>query len=163
MLAECPRVLPSPQRESEFARPLHSTWSASLRCERYDLVRYRWRRNRWQPFFFGRLRTRKSYGALWLTLPSYRSPLHVTPDSERMRSSSASWQRLSMSSGSNGLRGGAISQQAGRVFLTGHFQAPRQCSFPFYRSSYEPNIVARPPLVSYLSFCFSCSHIWWWH
>ncbi len=81
--------------------------------------------------FFWRLRTRRSYWALWLTPPSYRCPLHVTPDSEWMRSSSASWQRLSMSSGSNGLRWGAISQKAGQVFFTGRYQAPRQRSYPF--------------------------------
>ncbi len=36
--------------------------------------------------------------ALWLTPPSCRRPLHATPDSEQ------AWQRLSMSSGSSGLR-----------------------------------------------------------
>ncbi len=39
----------------------------------------------------------------WLTPPSYHHKLHTTPDSERMKSSSALWQRLSTSSGSNGL------------------------------------------------------------
>ncbi len=53
--------------------------------------------------FLWRLRTWRSYQALWLTPPSYHHPLHVTPDSERMKSSSVSWKRLSMSSGSNGL------------------------------------------------------------
>ncbi len=52
-------------------------------------------------FFSGGFGLRSCYRALWLTPPSYRHPLHVTPDSERMRSSSASLQRLSMSSGSN--------------------------------------------------------------
>ncbi len=49
--AQCPRASPSPQRERAFVRPLHSTWSASLHCERHDLVRCEWRQNRWQPFF----------------------------------------------------------------------------------------------------------------
>jgi len=83
--------------------------------------------------FFWWLRMRSCYRALWLTPPSYRHPLHVTPDSERMRSSSASLQRLSMSSGSNSLCWGAISEQVGRVFSLGA-----------------------------LSSCFSCSHIRWW-
>ncbi len=81
--------------ERAFACPLHSTWSASLRCERHDLVWCEWRRNRWQHFFLAQ----RSYQALWLTPPSYRRPLHVMPDSEWMRSSHVSWQRLSMSSG----------------------------------------------------------------
>ncbi len=38
----------------------------------------------------------------WLTPPSYRHKLHTTPQ-RRMKSSSALWQRLSTSSGSNGL------------------------------------------------------------
>ncbi len=63
--------------------------------------------------FFWQLQTWRSYRALWMTPPSYHRPLHVTPDSERMRISSASWQRLSMSS--NGLCCETISQQAGRV------------------------------------------------
>ncbi len=53
--AQCPRASPSPQRERAFVRPLHSTWSASLHCERHDLVRCEWRQNRWQPFFLAAL------------------------------------------------------------------------------------------------------------
>ncbi len=60
-----------------------------------------------------------------------------------------------MSSGSNGLRGGVISQQAGRVFLTGRFQASHQCSFPFYRSSYELSILWHAPHSSCI--CLSAS------
>ncbi len=41
-LAQCPRASPSLQRERAFARPLHSTWSESLRCERHDLVGCEW-------------------------------------------------------------------------------------------------------------------------
>ncbi len=48
-----------------------------------------------------------------------------------MRSSSASWQRLSMSSSSNGLSWGAITQQAGRVFS--------------HRALSKPPANARPP------------------
>ncbi len=47
--AQCPRASSSPQRERAFVRPLHSTWSASLCCERHDLVWCEWWRNRWQP------------------------------------------------------------------------------------------------------------------
>ncbi len=39
------------ERERAFVHPLHSTWSASLRRERHDLVQCEWQRNRWQPFF----------------------------------------------------------------------------------------------------------------
>ncbi len=86
-----------------FASPLHSAWSASLRgCER-DLVSVGVT-SRWMKAFLWWLRTRRSCRALWLTLPYCHHPLHATPDSERMRSSSISWQRLSMSSGSSGLR-----------------------------------------------------------
>ncbi len=73
------------------------------------------------------------------------------------------WQRLSISSGSNGLRWGSISQQAGRVFSHRALSKPptnaRPPSSPkFIRAHY---IMARPPLVSHPSFCFSCSHIHW--
>ncbi len=68
------------------------------------------------------------------------------------------WQRLSMSSGSNGLRWGAISQQAGRVFSHGELSS--NASSPKFIRAHD--IVARPPLVSHPSFCFSCSHICWW-
>ncbi len=63
-------------------------------------------------------------------------------------SSSASWQRLSMSSGSNGLHWGAISQQAGRVFSHGVLsKAPanaRPPSFPKFIRAHD--IMARPPI-----------------
>ncbi len=38
------------ERERAFVCPLHSTWSASLRCERHDLVWCEWRWKRIQPF-----------------------------------------------------------------------------------------------------------------
>ncbi len=57
----------------------------------------------WMTAFLWRLQTRKRT-TLWLTPPSCRHLLHTMPDSERMKSSSALWQRLSMSSGLNGLR-----------------------------------------------------------
>ncbi len=108
--------------------------------------------------FFWWLRTWRSYRALWLAPPSYRHPLHVTPDSERIRSSSASWQRLSMSLGLNGLRWGAISQQAGRVFSHWALSIPPPTLAPpsspkFIRAH---DIVACPPLVSHPS-SFRCS------
>ncbi len=63
-------------------------------------------------------------------------------------SSSASWQRLSMSSGSNGLHWGAISQQAGWVFSHGVLsKAPanaRPPSFPKFIRAHD--IMARPPI-----------------
>ncbi len=73
-----------------------------------------------------------SYRALWLIPPSYRRPIHVTPYSERMRSSSISWQRLSMSSGSNGLRWGATLQQAGWVFSHGALSSPPPTLIPLF-------------------------------
>ncbi len=109
--------------------------------------------------FFWWLRTWRSYRALWLAPPSYRHPLHVTPDSERIRSSSASWQRLSMSLGLNDVRWGAISQQAGRVFSHWEPSIPPPTLAPpsspkFIRAH---DIVACPPLVSHPSFSFRCS------
>ncbi len=145
MLAQCSRASPSPQRKRAFARPLHSTWSASHGCERHDLVRCELRRNRWQPFFW-QLRTQRSYRALWPTPPYYRRPLHIMPDSERMKSSSASWQSLSMSSGSNGLRWGAISQQDAQVFSHGALSSPPPTLVPLLsRSSYELTILWHAP------------------
>ncbi len=68
------------------------------------------------------------------------------PDSERMRISSASWQRLSMSSGSNGLRWGAISQQAGRVFSHRPLSSPPPTLVPLLpRSSYELTVLWHAP------------------
>ncbi len=67
-----------------------------------------------------------------------------------------------MSSGSNGLRWGAISQQAGRVFSHGVLSKPpantRPSSSPKFIRAH--NIMACPPLVSHSSFyswvCFTC-------
>ncbi len=67
-----------------------------------------------------------------------------------------------MSSGSNGLRWGAISQQAGRVFSHGVLSKPpantRPPSSPKFIRAH--NIMACPPLVSHSSFyswvCFTC-------
>ncbi len=93
-----PTCLAVTAEERAFARPLHSTWSASLRCERHDLIRCEWWRNRWQPFLWWLLMRKELSGSV--TDPT----LLPSP----MRTSSASWQRLSMSSGSNGLHWGAI-------------------------------------------------------
>ncbi len=96
-------------------------------------------------FFFGFERGR-SYRALWLTPPSYRHPLHVMPDSEQTRSSSASWQRLSMSSGSNSLRWGVISQQPGRVFSHRVLSSPPPTLIPLLPlSSYKLTILWNAP------------------
>ncbi len=43
-------------------------------------------------------------------------------------------------------------------FFTGRYQAPP--SFPKFIRAHD--IMARPPLISHPSFCFSCSHICWW-
>ncbi len=53
---------------------------------------------RWMTAFLWQRRMRRSYRALWLTPPSCSHPLHSMPDSERKRSSSVSWQRLSQKS-----------------------------------------------------------------
>ncbi len=116
-------------------------------------------------FFFWQLRTRRNYRALWDSTLSYRRPLHITLDSERMRSSSASCQRLSMSSGSNGLHWGAISQQAGWVFSHGALSSPPPTLVLLLpQSSWRAHdIVACPPLLLHPSFCFRCSYISWRH
>ncbi len=82
--------------ERAFACPLHPARSASLRgCERHDLVRCEC-----EPFSVGFRRGR----VIWLCNWPRPHLLHATPDSERMKSSSALWQRLSTRSGLNGLR-----------------------------------------------------------
>ncbi len=127
--AQCPHASPSPQRA--FACPLHPTLSASLcGCEQHDLILCEWQRIGWQPFS-GNFRRGKGYRALWLTLPSCRHLLHATPDSERMKSSSASWRRLSTSSGLNGLR------------LRSHFAAGLTSGF--FRGAIRPSANARLP------------------
>ncbi len=93
-----PTCLAVTAEERAFARPLHSTWSASLRCEWHDLIRCEWWRNRRQPFLWRLLMRKELSGSV--TDPT----LLPSP----MRTSSESWQRLSMSSGSNGLHWGAI-------------------------------------------------------
>ncbi len=85
-LSSSPNTISVPPR-------LWATWSRSV-----------WATTNWMTAFSWRLQTRKSYRALWLTPPSCRHLLNATPDSEQMKSSSALWQRLSTSSGSNGLR-----------------------------------------------------------
>ncbi len=93
-------------RLSRGASSPPARWTSSLfQLQQSQIVSEEWRRNGWRPFSgsFGR------GGVIGLCdwqckTDSYRRPLHVTPDSEQMRSSSASWQRLSMSSGWNGLR-----------------------------------------------------------
>ncbi len=72
---------------------LRATWSCLV-----------WVTLKWMTTFLWQFQTRKSYRALWPTPPSWRHLLRTTPDSEWMKSSSALWQRLSMSSGSKGLR-----------------------------------------------------------
>ncbi len=86
---------------------------------------------RWMTALLWQLRTQKSYRALWLTPPSCRHPFHATPDPERMRSSSVSWQRLSMSSGSSGLQ------------LRSHLAAGWMSGFS--RGAIKPPASARPP------------------
>ncbi len=86
---------------------------------------------KWMTAFLWRLQMQRSYRALWLTPPSCCHLLHATPDSERMRSSSASWQKLSTSSGSNGLR------------LRSHLAAGWTSGFS--RGAIRPSAKARPP------------------
>ncbi len=51
-----------------------------------------------------------------------------------------------MSSGSNGFRRGAISQQADECFLTGCYQAPRQTLVPFFLEVHTSSrYMAHPP------------------
>ncbi len=85
----------------------------------------------WMTAFLCQLQTRKSYQALWLTPPSCRHLLHAMPDSERMKSSSVLWQRLSKSSGSNSL------------CLMNHLAAGWTSGFS--RGAIRPSANARPP------------------
>ncbi len=109
--------------------------------------------------FFWRLRTRRCVRALWLTLPSQRCLLHVTPDSDEelicimtkvVNELGLEWSPLR-------------SHLAAECFLTGRYQSPPPMLVPLLpRSSYELTILwGALPLLSHLSFCFSCSHIRW--
>ncbi len=59
----------------------------------------------------------------------------------------------------------AISQQAGRVVSSEAPSGPLPTLLPLLPQSTRQahEIVARPLLISHLSFCFSCSHIYWRH
>ncbi len=97
-------------------------------CERHDLVRCEWKWIGWQPWM---LQTRKSYRALWLTLPSC---CHLPSRNARLRadeSSSVLWRGLSTSSGLNGLR------------LRSHLAAGWTSGF--FRGAIRPSANARPP------------------
>ncbi len=85
----------------------------------------------WMTAFLWWLRTRKSYRSRWLTPPSCRCPLHATADPERIRSLSMSWQRLSVSSDSSGLR------------LRCHLTAG--CTNDFSQGAINPPANAHPP------------------
>ncbi len=117
--------------ERGFAGPLHPTWSASLCCcERHDLVQCEWRWHGRQPFpgSFGR------GGVIGLgdwPRPSCRRPLHAAPDLERATSSSVWCQRLSVSSGSSGLR---LRSRLAAGWTSG-----------FFRGASKPPANARPP------------------
>ncbi len=90
---ESNRLSSSPNSISVPPR-LRATWYRSLGVTmNWTLTAFLWR-----------LQMRKSYRAPWLTPPSCRHLLHAAPDWKRTMSSSALCQRLSTSSGSNGLR-----------------------------------------------------------
>ncbi len=126
-----PRASPSSQRERAFAHPLHSTWSASLRCERHDIVWCEWRQNKWQPFFLPASDAEVLSGSVTdpTLLPSSSS------HNARLRAHPHHEKGCQMSSGSNGPRWGAISQQAGRVFSHGALSSPLPTHFPEVHTS----------------------------
>ncbi len=106
-----------PIKLSDFHKQLRATWSCSVRVT-----------TKWMTAFLWQLQTWRSYRALWLTPPSYRRPLHVTLDSERMRSLKAvnelglEWSPPEEPSHS----------RLDVCFLAGRHQAPRQRSSPFF-------------------------------
>ncbi len=127
--AQCPRTSPSPKREhSPVLFTQHDQRPCG--CERHDLVRCEWQQIGRQPFS-GSFRRGKDYRALWLTPPSCHLLLHATPESEWMKSSSASWWRLSTSSGSNGL------------CLRSHLAAGWTSGFLW--GAIKPSAIVRPP------------------
>ncbi len=81
--------------------------------------------------FFWRLRTRRCVRALWLTLPSQRCLLHVTPDSDEelicIMTKVVNELGLEWSPLRSHLAAGWTS-----VFSRGAIKAPRQCSSPFF-------------------------------
>ncbi len=116
----------------------------------------------WMTAFLWWLRTRKSYRSRWLTPPSCRCPLHATPDPERIRSLSMSWQRLSVSSDSSGLRLRChLTAGCTNDFSQGAINPPANAhppSSPKYKTN---QIVAHPLLISHPSFCLLCPHLHW--
>ncbi len=133
--AQCPRASPSPQREDSqgFASSLNlisvpmrlrATWSRSVG------VTTAWTAFPW------RLRTRKSFRARFLTPPSCRRPPLAAPDPEWTKSSSVSWQRLSVSSGLSGLRlRSRLAAGWTSGFSRGASKPPRQRSSPSFQKS----------------------------
>ncbi len=110
--------------------------------------------------FFCRLRTRRCYQALWLAPPSYRRPLHVMPDSERMElirimTKAVNELGIEWSTLRSHLAAGWTS-----VFSRGAIKSLPTLVPLLPRSSWRAHdIRACPPLISHPSFCFSCSHM----
>ncbi len=104
--------------------------------------------------FFWRLRTRRCFfwrtwsALLWLTPPSYRHPLHVTPDSEWKNwgahphhDKGCQWARAQMVSAEEPSR-----SRLDECFFTGRYQAPPPTLVPLLpRSSYVLTILWHAP------------------
>ncbi len=104
--------------------------------------------------FFWRLRTRRCFfwrtrsALLWLTPPSYRHPLHVTPDSEWKNwgahphhDKGCQWARAQMVSAEEPSR-----SRLDECFFTGRYQAPPPTLVPLLpRSSYVLTILWHIP------------------
>ncbi len=128
-----------------LARPLHSTWSASLRCERHDLVRCEWRRNRWQPFFLVASDTEE-------LSCSVTDPTLLPLSSWAFNELGLEWSLLR-----SHLAAGWMS-----VFSQGAIKSPTNTCPPSSPTFvWAHDILVCPPLVSHTSLCFSCSNICW--
>ncbi len=161
--AQYPRATPSPQRERAFARPLHSTWSASLRCERHDLVWCEWRQNRWQPFFLAASDAEEFLGSVTdpALLPSSSSR------NARLRADEELNCIMTKAINELGLewppRRSHLAASWTSVSHGAAFKPPANARSPSTEVQMSSQYCGTPPLVSHPIFCFTCSHICWWH
>ncbi len=148
---------PSLQRERAFAHPLHSTWSR-------DMISFSASdgRNWWQTFFLVALDTVLSGTmtdpAILPSSSSHYARLRADEELIGIMTKAVNELGLEWSPLRSHLAAGWTS-----VFSWGAIKPPSQRSFPsspkFIRAH---DIMARPPLFSHPSICFSCSHIRWW-
>ncbi len=162
MLAQCPHASPSPQREREFTRPLHSAWSASLRCERHDLIRCEWRWIRWIAFFFlAASDTKVLSGSVTdpaLLTSSSLCNTRLRADEELIRVMTKAVNELEWYPLRSHLAAGCTS-----VFSRDSIKPPANAHPPSSPEVHDELTILWHPPPLHPSFCFRCSHISWRH